>query len=239
MNGVNCPTPSTQAALRARRECLRTSRTRTPRRARMSMSASVLNRSMRPRRKSLIRGWVMCRTFANSAWVRCLASINFWTLIINSARTSRCSASPGANPTSRKTLPLDCVILSFILNLLCCRTFAASLQDQRTKPVSSKVRFSFGSFPSSLLESMQNINTFGKLRHIENSMLKPSVDTDLLHTSTNFGHRLPVIRLKSLLDAAQLEASNASCILWKSLEIALRRSEPEKRLIRHGIICGY
>ena len=203
------------------------------------MSVSVLNRSIRPPSKSLTRGLLMRRLFANAAWLRCLDAISFWTLIIKSARTSRCSASPGGNPTSRKTLPLDRVIFSFISNLPCRGAFAAPFQDQRTKPVSCQVRFSFESFPSSLLEGVQNINTFGKLRHIENSMFEPSVDTDLLHTGSNCGHRLPIIRFKPLLNAAQLEPGDASCVRRESLEVALGRPEPNQRLIRHGIICGY
>jgi hypothetical protein len=203
------------------------------------MSVSVLNKSIRPRSKSLSRGRLMRRLFANSAWVRRLDSISFWTLIIKSARTSRCSASPGANPTSRKTLPLDRVILSFILNLPWRRTFAASSQDQCTKPVSGKVRFSFGSFPSPLLECVQNINPFRKLRHIKYSMFEPSVDTDLLHTGPNCGHRLPVIRLKPLLDPAQLEPGDTPCVLRESPEVNLGRPEPNQRLVHHDIICGY
>ena len=187
----------------------------------MSMSVSVLNRSIRPRSKSLTRGRLMRRLFANSDWVRCLDSISFWTLIIKSARTSRCSASTGANPTSRKTLPLDRVILSFISNLPCRGTSAAPSQDQRPKPVSGKVRFSFGSFPSSLLECVQNINPFGKLRHMKYSMFEPSVDPDLLHTGPNSGHRLPVIRLKPLLDPARLEPGNAPCVLRESPQVNL------------------
>jgi hypothetical protein len=114
-------------------------------------------------------------------------------------------------------LPLDRVILSFILNLPCRRICAASFQDQRTKPVSSEVRFSFWSFPSSLLERVQNIDTLRKLRHIKHSMFEPRVDTDLLHTGPNCGHRLPVIWLKSLLDPAQLEPGDTPCVCGKAL----------------------
>ena len=202
------------------------------------MSVSVLNKSFRPRSKSLTRGLLIRRLFANAAWVRCLDSISFWTLIIKSARTSRCSASPGANPTSRKTLPLDRVILSFILNLPCRGTSAASFQDQRTKTVSCQVRFSFGSFPRSLLEGVQNINTVGKLRHIENSMFEPSVDTDLLHTGPNCGHRLPIIWLKPLLDPTQLEPGDAACVRRECPHVNLGRAEPNQKLVRPGIICG-
>jgi hypothetical protein len=54
---------------------------------------------------------------------------------------------------------------------------------------------------------------------MENSMFEPSVDTNLLHTDAHCSHRLPVIRLKPLLDPAQLEPGNAPRILRESLEV--------------------
>jgi hypothetical protein len=203
------------------------------------MSASVLNRSIRPRRRSLTRGWVMRSVFANSACVRRLDAISFWTLIIRSARTSRCSASPGANPRSRKTLPVDRVILSFIFNLPCRETFGASFQDQRTKPISREISFPFGSFSRPFLEGMQNVNTLHELCHVENSMLKASVDADFLNTGTHGSHRFPIVRFKPLLDTTQLVTGDTACVLRESPKVASRRTEPNQRLVRHGTICGY
>ena len=203
------------------------------------MSASVLNRSIRPRSNSLTRGWVMRRVLANSACVSLLDSISFWTLINKSARTSRCSASPGAKPISRKTLPLDRVILSLISNLSCRGFLAASSQNQRAKSVPRKRCFSTGSFPSSLLEGVQNIDGLRELRDVENSMFKPGVNADFLHAGANCGHRLPIIRLEPLLHTAQLEPGNAARILRERSKVASRRSEPNQRLIRHVTICGY
>jgi len=195
------------------------------------MSASVLNRSIRPRRKSLTRGWVILSIFANSACVRCLDSISFCTLIIKSARTSRCSASPAENPRSRKTLPLDRVTFSFIVILPLSRLLATSLLEQRTKSVPSEVRFSLWGFSRALFKSVQDIDPFRKLGHVKNSMLKAGVDTDFLNTGTHGAHWFPIIRLQTLLDAAQLKSCNTARVLRKSSKIATGRPEPNQRLV--------
>jgi hypothetical protein len=36
-----------------------------------------------------------------------------------------------------------------------------------------------------------------------------------------------------------LEPGDAACVRRESLQINLGRPEPNQRLIRHGIICGY
>ncbi len=204
----------------------------------MSMSASVLNKSIRPRRRSLTRGWVMRSVFANSAWVRRLESINFWTLIIKSARTSRCSASPGANPMSRKTLPVDRVILSFIFNLSHGRTFALPFQNHCTEPISREFDFSFGSFSRPLFEGMQNVNTLLELCQVENSMLTSGVDEDFLNTGTHGGHGFPIIRFKPLLDTTQLKSSNPARVLREGSKVAAGRSELNQRLIHAAQYAG-
>jgi hypothetical protein len=67
-------------------------------------------------------------------------------------------------------LPLDRVILSFILTLPFRRFTPASYQCQRAKTVSRKFHFSYGSFPRSFLKGVQNIDTLGVLCQIDNSM---------------------------------------------------------------------
>ena len=202
------------------------------------MSASVLNRSIRPRRKSLTRGWVILSIFANSACVICLDSISFCTLIIKSARTSRCSASPAENPMSRNTFPLDRVTFSFIVILPLCRLLATSLLDQRTKTVPSEIRFSLWGFSRALFKSMQDIDSLRKLRHVENAMLKAGVDTNFLNTGTHGTHWFPIIRLQTLLDATQLESCNTARVPRKSSKIATGRREPNQRLVHTAQYLG-
>ena len=92
---------------------LTVSRTVAPSLASMSISASVLKRSIRPRRRSLTRGWVTPSILAAVLCLRPRDSMSFCTWIMRSARTSRCSASSRRNPKSRNTFPVDGVIFSF------------------------------------------------------------------------------------------------------------------------------
>ena len=230
-HGIEHPTARFQAALSLRRSAFNTSRTRTPRRARISISASVLNRSIRPRRRSLTRGCVMRRVFANSAWVRCLDSMSFCTLISKSARTSRCSASPPEKPTSRKTLPVDRVTLSFIYVLPFCRFLTASILDQCAETLSRKISIPFGSLFRALFERVQNVDSFRIFRQIEHSMFKARANADFLHADANSDHRLPIIRLKPLLDTTQLKSSNPARVIGKFPKCVAGRSEPNQRLV--------
>src|SRR5215472_11410322 len=236
--GIEHPTARSQAALSLRRSAFNTSRTRTPRRARMSISASVLNRSIRPRRRSLTRGWVMRSIFANSAWVRCLDSMTFCTLISKSARTSRCSASPPEKPTSRKTLPVDRVIFSFIYVLPFSELFTASILDQCAETLPCKIGIPFGSLCRALFEGVQNIDSFSEFRQIEHSVFEPRVNADFLHADAHSGHRLPIIRLKPLLDTTQLKSRDPARVIGKFSKCAARRGEPNQRLIHAAQYAG-
>jgi len=160
-------------------------------------------------------------------------------LIIRSDRTRRCSAASEEKPRSRKTLPLDRVTFSFILNLPPCGIVSPSLHDQGSKPVSGDFQLSFRGFPGSLLEGVQHVDALLELRDIEDSMFEFGVDTNLPNTGSYSGHRFPVVRFKPLLDTPQLEPRNASCVGRKTFEIVSRRSEPKQRLVRHGLICKY
>jgi hypothetical protein len=51
-------------------------------------------------------------------------------------------------------------------------------------------------------------------------MLKAGVDTDFLNTGTHGAHWFPIIRLQTLLDAAQLKSCNTARVLRKSSKIA-------------------
>lgn len=124
----------------------KTTRTRIPSRANMSMSASVLNRSMRPRRRSLTRGCVTPRILAASACFNARRATAFCTAIIKSERIKRCSASSRENPRSRNTLPLEGVIFNRVLRAMA----ASSLGQQGLKPATgdADVRNGFQSFGS-------------------------------------------------------------------------------------------
>ena len=70
-------------------------------------------------------------------------------------------------------------------------------------------------------------------------MFESGVDANLPNTGPNSGHRLPVVRLKPLLDTPQLEPGDAVYVRRKSLEIVPGRSEPKQKVVRHGSIYKY
>src|SRR2546422_4520747 len=84
----------------------------------MSIKVSMLKRSIRPRMRSLTRGWVTPRSLAASPCFSSRAAIAFWRLSIRSERTLRCSASSGGKPRSRNTLPVDRVGFTFFTDHL-------------------------------------------------------------------------------------------------------------------------
>ena len=65
----------------------------------------MLNSSIRPRTRSLTRGWVTPKSRAARVWVRPRALISCSMAIMRHERTARCSASPGGKPRSRNALP--------------------------------------------------------------------------------------------------------------------------------------
>jgi len=105
-----CAAGDNQAAGRT----LTVRRTVAPSLASMSISASVLNKSIRPRGRSLTRGWVTPIILAAILYLRRRDAMSFCTCIMRSARTNRCSASSRRNPRSRNTFPLEGVIFSFL-----------------------------------------------------------------------------------------------------------------------------
>src|SRR3990172_7399897 len=132
----------------------------------MSIRASVLNRSILPRRRSLTRGCVTRRIFAASACLRPLDVISLWSWIIKSDRTFRCAASLGGKPRSRNTLPLDRVTLSFIVNLPSHGLVGPAFLKESAQAFSGQFQMALGSLPRALLECMQNVDAlreFGDL----------------------------------------------------------------------------
>lgn len=69
-------------------------------------------------------------------------------------------------------------------------------------------------------------------------MIETRMDSDLLHTGANGSHRLPIIRLKPLLNATQLKSSNPARVVRKLLKFATGRSEPNQRLVHTAQYAG-
>jgi len=67
---------------------------------------------------------------------------------------------------------------------------------------------------------MQHIYCFLKLGHIEDSIGSAFVsDSDFLHSTADRRHRLPIIRLFSLLDLEELKPGCFLDALWKPAKI--------------------
>ena len=198
------------ATLRLRRLDLTVSRTRAPSRVSMSMSASVLNRSMRPRRRSLTRG---CDTRSSLTAACCFSrrdAMIFWTSIIRSARTRRCSASSRRNPRSRNTLPVEGVILSFLGNLASRQAAHAALSDQGTVPLPDRLQVAARRFPRALLERVQHIDSRRELGGVQYSMLEGCVNADFADAGTDARNGLPVQGIQALFDTPKLKACELS-----------------------------
>src|SRR5262245_29133872 len=145
----------------------------------MSIKASVLNKSMRPRRRSLTRGWDTRRISAASRCLSRRAVMSFWTWIMRSARTNRCSASSRRNPTSRNTFPVDAVTLSCLPTLASPQTLELPLSDQLSVPLSREIDIVLRRFPAPLLESVQDVDCFPELCDVQDAVLQSGVDADL------------------------------------------------------------
>ncbi len=65
------------------------------------------------------------------------------------------------------------------------------------------------------------------------------MNPNLAHAGSDRRHRLPVIRVQSLLDAVQLEAGIAARIRGKRADIAAGRRDPGYRLVRHIQVYKY
>jgi hypothetical protein len=128
----------------------------------------MLKRSMRPRIKSLTRGWVTPRSSAASACFKPRARITFCRFTISSARTLRYSASSAEKPRSRKTFPRDRV--SFTLFTEHLSLPARSLVDQRAQPLPGEIEVGLRRPARVLLKGVQDVDCLGELGDVEQPM---------------------------------------------------------------------
>lgn len=94
---------------------------------------------------------------------------------MRSERTTRCSASPGENPRSRKTLPLEGVILTLaVLRSI----FFTSPLEQFTEPIPGNSDVTPECLPRSFRESVEHVNALGKRRDIEDTVFERGVQRE-------------------------------------------------------------
>jgi hypothetical protein len=103
--------------------------------------------------------------------------------------------------------------------------FLPSRLEQFSISVPRLLNVSLWCLTSPLFESVEDVNAFRKPRHIEDSVFRASVDPDLLDAGTHGRHPLPIVRLKSLLHSAELEASTPSRLGRKRFDFVERTVE--------------
>jgi hypothetical protein len=98
---------------------------------------------------------------------------------------------------------------------------------------------SFSGLASALFEGMEDVNALREPSHIEDPVFGARVDADLLHAGAHRRHPLPVARLESLLNPAELEADISSHLGRKRSNVLERRAQPEERLIHSRRLYKY
>jgi len=134
-------------------------------------------------------------------------------------------------------LPLERVILSFI-GILSVLRLVGSTFDQRAKTLAREIGIAFVSISRTLFERVQNIDSFVKFCHVKHSMFEIRVNPNLLYANAHGRYWLPIIRLKPLLDAAQLKPGNPASIVRKPLEVVAGRSQPNERFVQPAQYAG-
>ncbi len=206
---------------------------RMPRRANMSMSVSMLKRSIRPRIRSLIRGCVPPRSSAASACFNPRAVITFCRWAMNSARIYRYPASYPEKPRSRKTFPLDRVSFTLFMDHLPFRR--ARRLISRCRGCLTRSRSSFGGRRVRFSNACRR-RWPRELRDIEHAMLGAGVNADLLHAEPHAWHRHPIVRLESTLDTPELEPRNLPDVIWGGPNRVSEISEPDQALFAQASI---
>ena len=80
--------------------------------------------------------------------------------------------------------------------------------DYITKPGPGNIQILFRRLLRFLLEGMKNVNTFCKLCQLDNTVFASYMNPDFPHVSTDALHRLPVIRIMTLLDKMKLKTGS-------------------------------
>src|SRR5260370_30534473 len=120
---------------------------------------------------------------------------------------TRCSASSSEKPRSRNTLPLDGVTLSLLF-----AGIGPSPVHERAQAILGELQIVFRRLSRALLEGVEDIHGFGKRGDVEHPAFQARMNPDLPDARTNGGHRFPVVRIETLLDAPELEARVPPCI---------------------------
>src|SRR5438093_6585301 len=191
-------------------------------------------RSIRPRIRSLTRGWVTPRSSAASACFNPRAAIVFCRFSIRSERTLRCSASSEEKPRSRNTLPLDRIRFTFFMEHLSLPPGPLAEQQAQARP--GELNVILRCLPRSFLERVQDVDRLGELCDIEHPVLNAGVNADLLHAEPHARHRLPIVRLQPQLNPPKLKSGNLPSGLREAPDHLAGVANPDQGLAGHGSI---
>ena len=192
----------------------------------MSIRASVLNRSIRPRRRSLTLGCVTRRIFAASA---CLSPLTQWPSEPGSA--GRHGREDVPLPPSRTPDPGRRFRWTGHPNgvPLC---HAAASTSQRSESVAAEFEIVRGRLLRLLLERVKDVNRVSSRRQVEHAVGPGDVNPNLTNARSDRLHGLPIVWFESLLDAPELETSQPPCERRKRSEVTPRAAEPDERFVR-------
>ncbi len=90
-----------------------------------------------------------------------------------------------------------------------------------------------------LLEGVEDIHGFGKRGDVEHPVFQARMNPDLPDARTNGGHRFPVVRIETLLDAPELEARVPPRIGGEGAQGGQGAAEPRDGLVRHASIYKF
>src|SRR5262249_11283991 len=75
--------------------------------------------------------------------------------------------------------------------------------------------------------------------YIEDPMLESGMNAYFMDTGADRWHGLPIIWFKPLLHPTQLKAGHTPCVWWKLSQVCARRTDPQQRLVSHGLTYKY
>src|SRR3989441_10458950 len=193
-----------------------------------------MNRSFRPRVRSLTRGLVTRNSSAASPCLSLRAAIALWRFSSRSARILSDSASSAEKPRSRNTLPVERVILTFATEHLSLPP--RTLGEQGAQTMLGEIHIALRRAPSSLLESVQDVHRLWELRDVDHTVLYACTDPDLLHSRSDARQWFPIVRLQAALNPPELESGDLAGIIGEAADRFARITKSDDWLVGHGLI---
>lgn len=107
------------------------------------------------------------------------------------------------------------------------------MSHQFSVSASRKLHIHLRHSATALLEYVQDVDRFGELGYVKNTVFKIRMNSDLANPRTNAWHSLPVLGNQPLLQEPELVPTRPPCVLGKCAEPCQRSAEPHERLLDH------